>query len=65
MTRLEALNSNDSSKWKFAMKEEIKSFRDNGTWTLMNLLAHKWLIASGFLKPKRVTVSHKKSIRLT
>jgi len=33
MTRLEALNNN-SSKWKSATEKEIKSLRDNGTWTL-------------------------------
>ena len=40
-TRVEALNSNDSRKWKHAMNEEIKSLRDNNTWTLVDLPTNK------------------------
>lgn len=44
MTRSEALNSHDSSNWKRAMEEEIKSLQDNDTWTLVDLPANKNIV---------------------
>ena len=46
---LQAINSDDSSKWQSAMQEGIKSFAENSTWVLVdrlqseNVVKCKWI----------------------
>ncbi|RVW14991.1 hypothetical protein CK203_090430 [Vitis vinifera] len=51
----QAINSENSTLWLYAMEEELKSMKDNEVWDFVELpKGIKTMVANGFLKPNMI-----------